>query len=273
MSSKKIIMGVVTVAVAIICVATVMMGALDVADEKIDPTFSNTSDNGIRMSIVESATISKEAGSGTTVTINDKTVNLNTSANAIVLTDTFVINARTTNFYVITTAANNVNAATAFTATIADGTITYQIGSATAVTLSYSGTLLIADPDGEYVNASSGTIYTDGIDKVYGWSWANNKLYVSEGEDCTKAGVSGAAASLGESESSTYESLYSFPLSGVKLDSAGDEVTPVTMIVPASVTVHMEGAGGAMSMLDALPVIVIVAILMGVVAIFLRNRA
>lgn len=262
----KLITGTVIIAVAVIVVATVMMPALDMANDEINPTFDNTSTNGIKMKIVESATITKEAGSATSVTINDKTVDLNTAANAIVLTDTFVINARTTNFYVITTSASNVNSSTAFTATIGSGSITYQIGTATPVTLSYSGTLLVADPDGDYVNMASGTAYLADPDDIYGWSWTNNKLYVSEGEDCTVAGTSGAAASIGASKLNQYESLYNVAVGNVKLDSSGDNVSPVTVIVPASVEASMTGSGAGLGpILFVMPVIVILAIIVAVI--------
>ncbi len=272
MANNGLIAGILVLTVSIILVGTVLVSALDVADDEFNPVYTNTS-NGNRMSIVESATISKTADTGINATINDKEIPINSAANALVLTDSFVINARTANFYVITAStATNVNAATAFTATIGNGSITYQIGTSDPVTITYSGDLLVADPDGDYVNVSSGSAYADKVDSVYAWTWgADSKLYVSKGEACTVAGVAGSTAALNGAEDSTYSGLYTFSVSGVKLDPEGTNYSPVTVIVPTSVEATLSVGSNVSPILAVIPVMVIVAIVVLAVTIFVRR--
>lgn len=272
--NNKLIGLAITATIVVILTATLLAPVINDSEKQMNPTFENTNANGISLEEVESATISKAAGTSDKVTINGNEISLTTSVNAIVFSDSFVINARTANFYVITaTSATNVNQATAFTATIENNTISYTIGTGTEQTVTYSGPLLVASPNGNYINILSGKVYTDALDKVFCWSWINDALYTSQAEECTIAGVDGATTALDAQKDTRYTEVYTVDISNIELDSEDSAVTPVSVIVPTEVKAYATGFGNvATSLFSVLPLLVLVSLVIMMVGAAVLKR-
>lgn len=258
--------------IVVITISVILLGSLlvptitDAQNQTV--TITNTSDE-IRLSPVESVTVSKEAGVGDKITINGESITLST-ANAVVIADDFVMNARVDQVYMIFgTSYVSVTKAYGLTATIGEGTITYQINDATAVEKSYTGDLMAAAPNGQYVNITPGSgieAYTDSLEHVTCWAYSTN-LMISRGETLYVNGVETEGLNLAETQTDGY---YTLDTSAIKLDTDSVNAGPTNVIVPYSFTIPAFGSD-AFGILMVAPLLFIAALILGVVALFRRD--
>lgn len=267
MAKNRIIEMTVVLTISVILLGSLLVPTITDAHNQT-VTITNTSDE-IRLSPVESVTISKEAGVGDAMIINGETITLS-AANAVVIADSFVINARVDQIFMIFGASYvSVVKAASLTATISEGTFTYQINDGSAVEKSYTGNLMAATPEGKYVNITPGSgikAYTDSLDNVTCWTYSTN-LMISHGETLYVNGVETEGLNLADSETDGY---YTLDTSAIKLDTESINAGPTNVIVPYSFTIPAFGSD-AFDILMVAPLLFIAALILGVVALFRRD--
>lgn len=306
---NKLVAGIVAAAVVVILIAGVLMPALSNATST-DDTFTN--DGYFRMSRIddtaENITVVWDHTKPHTFTVNSTDYEISTIGRAIsmVFGDDWIIryNDSTTNvtvqgFHMATNSfagpSASVNNGKDMTITLSQGTMTMTNGTDTR-TMSYTDGFYI-DPNGSYImrnNADDGA-YVKGSDIVEGrgdtvlWENSSNITgFMGSIDDGLIGGLYWSTVSGFEdfeiNTTANYDSVSShndlYKLKSVQYtvlktgDETPEDVTYTVFAVPYQVTAekaqHLTNA--QIVILDVIPLLIIVSVLLGVVAVFILRR-
>lgn len=276
------------IAISAFVVIVIMAGVLiPVVDDYRDTTVEkyNTT-NGIMSKLSnESETIIYDAVNKT-ATINDVVV-ASGNSRVFCISDQFVLQSGDTllwNDYeqVGVTATGDV------TIDIVDGkTVTITDSADAPVSKTYEvGWCFVASPDGDYRAIPNGTstfiTYLNSIDQIYGSNWlgTTSKWFSFEGSKVTYDGTT-IDADYTLTPVTGVNDVYTAVLGGgaageysFVVDNSGSDYTchPRFWIVPASVEGVKEGKEAINSLLGVIPVMVVIALLVAVVALVFRGR-
>ena len=278
--NNKLIPVVLTLVVGIILAGSVLVPVLNDAKEDLGnpATLTNTSNNKVPLKYWEGEEIVYAFDNTNKVFTRDGE-NVTWYSNQLIFTtsDFSLWSRAATNDYKLAILGDTSDVHNSFTVTIsADGSCTILRGSTTV----YEGVLTWAvyqDPDGtanlvEHQGGSYltgvkdnliilGNLYTTGENDTY-YSYYNGVLTVGE-EYADNSSVS-ITSTLKEG----YTDIYTNDVSVI----IGEEsFTPYYIVIPATVSGH-EAAGAAYSLLGAIPVIVIVALLVAAIGMIAVRR-
>ena len=304
MDTNKLVAGIVATAIAVIMLAGVLMPALSTATDTHD-TFTNDGYFGMAYTETNALTLSWDYTKPGIITVDgvEKTIRTDYPAYTfvnILCGDNWFLryNGSALMFYSdqVASVEASVTASTSLNVVAADGSVTVSNTKATPDTQTTSYTFMyVFDPEGEYVMKDmSKPCYLNGKSDIYaiGRSSATGIVMkmkitgnITDGFTPTLISSTSATTTLGDvvptyQAVEGYKDLYKLtqlttPVDYIYTDQSYHiDVVYSYFIIPAEVTaekeVHLSPA--ANMILDVIPIIIIVAVLLGVVAIFMIRR-
>jgi hypothetical protein len=285
---------VVSIMVAIVLIAGVLMPVINDVNDPVVATYSNQMTNSVRATLVdtsEDVKLSYDASVSTTNIVVNETTSIDCGGVFGFLTDTASISMGASKVWI---SANDgvysrYNTVTSFVANFDDGVMTasiYDTNTGTdeiTVTANYNY-LYIPDLNGNYVmiDGSGGkTVYINSDDDVAGVTFGNSSMFTVKGDvskylDLTTGTVAYTKTAV-EGSDDTY--TISITQSGGDIAATYDDENGVSrtanvwkIAVPLTIVAHNEETGGYHDILSVIPVIVILSLLVAVVALVFRSR-
>ena len=209
----------------------------------------------------------------TVVTFNDVVVPITTGIYA--QSDKFVVfgSSGTTRLNDTDGAVSNISPATTLTITFTSGSATLAYGDVEK-TYELGWAFVCSGSDGAYrsysTQNSTATYYLNNIDQLYGSNWitTTSEWFSYHGANVI-VGDEQITANYTLNEVSGYTNLYTLKIGGGSaseynfvVDNDGEDYTvnPRFMIVPASITAIKEDGAAALALIEALPIVVIIAL-------------
>lgn len=296
---NKIVMISIAAVIGIIVLGSVLMPIMNDATATTD-TFSNVEGSqGYFIPIgpdTESYTLSFDGSSPGKVVVNGEDVPL-FDGTIIAMTDSGIFrcnNSLGTRLSLISSTNTASQIDTTLTITITNGVFSYVIGTAAAVTMDISDGGFAIAKTGDYVMTGANQniylnkdslIYGSGLTSVTGGAWNTNFQFSGSIEDGVTVIVNYPVNNNVPTISN--EAVVNSPIDGhkdlydlekVTFDATlGDNVTSCTydrIIVPAEITAErsVHFTPGENAIFAAMPIMIILAVLLGVVALVIRSR-
>ena len=281
--NNKLIPIVITLVVGIILAGSVLMPVLNDAKKTIgdEVTYTNGTIGTYRLAETdEDLTITMTKGSGTwTIDINGDSFQTTNDGNLNLLYSDAIVITKNNSGDGLTINYNGVASTNSTTKEIifSDGTVKFDEVVNDTHTTYYEGAyswVYLPDTTGIYVNhTGTEAFYVKSIDDVI-----MGGAYISGENDCQYSFHDGELKTTWEGETSiTYDmelvdgTTDIYKVSNVLIHIGDESFTPYRYLTPASVTGH-EASGASYSLLGAIPVMVIVALIMGAVAMIVVKR-
>lgn len=299
METKNMVGTIVTLAVVVVCVAAIMMPVLNDATTT-EKTFTN---EGVYyygiFGTTDTYTFEFDASDGS-ITVNDTEIDTlsgvtsGTTYSLLATDDTILrygYNSSNQEYYLQTVGATNASTADTIVATISEGalSVTYTTdGTDTVKTISFTELYaIVPTEDAAVLKQSSSEVYIKGDSELFAsglttvTAWTNMFHFEGTYDDGITISSGNTAATFDNiewniEEVDGYEDLYK--LTSIEFDITISDTTKhatysyfaVPTEVTAEKTVHF--SDGENTLLNAIPVLVIVALVIGAVGIAITSR-
>ena len=260
-------------------VAIILMGSLlvpvldDLVDDHTQTYYNNTGGSPLKYAMNEDDHLVTYTANGTTLTVDEETYTIG-STYIYAISDTVIILASTNGISIF-----NGSTQVLSTSKIYDVSVEYSEGTATITygTTTVTGTyawLYIADPAGDHILTTvsdSSTVYFNSFEELATAQKLSGYQAVLFDGAATYNGSEATYAATTAEQSGTNGTI-SYMTGKLSITSGGTTVTPTYVIAKESVS-YTDDAGNQMgALLAPLPILIIIAILLGAVGLVAKNR-
>lgn len=293
--TKKLVMIAITAAVSIILVGSLLVPVIQGFNESTEITKTNTVNNSNLMTYTEDLTdldVSITWTGGTNYVMNgDKRVSLSPYNSGVIVSDKgsvlFTsnitgINIRTPSDTASTDGQNIAASSCTVEITGNDATITYVDSSDQTVTVNFTDMswVAFADSEGNYrqlQKTSEKEIYLNDQSHLFGTSWvtASSLGYWAFNNLDSNLG----SMVLNKDNNDNYTDLYNFDNAtdyyldpSIAVNADGSMIVPYFIWVPINVSTHTVADQQYSDLFATIPLIVIISVLVGIVAVIFKNR-
>lgn len=279
-----------------LAISTILIGSVlvPIIDDAINDQFKTKVNNDFTYyrSMADGDTIIISDATASTFTVNGQSTSVPTGmASQVITSDSLVFSMTrdkaTHEVYVLINGTPHKYVATMVNLTVSkdkiSGTVTTTDGTINIdVPITWAFTFSIGQSEWVQYNAyGTRSIKINDIDQLYGANWINttNGFFAFNGKDLKVNGVVNDTIVFNPEKQSGYSDYYILTYTDTGdntsfvVDNGGEDYTvhPFYMITPKSIMVTEEGDAGAVSLLMAVPVVVILALLVAAVSL-IRGR-